>query len=373
MENVKAVQSQVMSKMQVATDKAKALASDFKTQAVTAAKDPKVQTTVGSAAGGTIILGFCGGALGVIAGGAAGAAVGLPFVLFTFGLSVPFSAAVGAGVAGSTGVMAGGTAGCATGGTVGYTIFTWRKELREFVNKVVDKFKQAKNASLAGVMSAFAATKARLVAARLSTLAQIQSAISITKTKVSVLTASSKQVAQDPKAQATAAGATVGGVALGGAGGVAGLATGVVAGGFVGIVPALFTFGLSIPVCAFVGGGAGLFVGTAVGSTTGAVGGGAVGYGAYSKRAEIAEGARKCRTYTTTRVGEMKAFVESKTRAAKVAPVKTTAVPAYSKAFVESKTLAIQPNVESKTIPANAAPVKSPVPESAKKTRPVGA
>merc|ERR1712194_447695 len=119
----------------------------------------------------------------------------------TFGLSVPFSAAVGAGVAGSTGVMAGGTAGCATGGTVGYTIFTWRKELRQFVNKVVDTFKQAKNASRAGVMSAFAATKARVVAARLSTVAQIQSAIRITKTKVSVLTTSGKQVAQSEVAQ----------------------------------------------------------------------------------------------------------------------------------------------------------------------------
>merc|ERR1711972_290482 len=144
-----------------------------------------------------------------------------------------------------------------------------------------------------------------------------------TKCKVSALTNSSLEVATDPKAQATAAGATVGGVALGGAGGAMGLATGAVAGGVVGILPALFTFGLSIPVFAVVGGGAGLCVGTAVGGTTGTVGGGAIGYGVYEKRSEIAEGARKCQTYTKARLRDAKAFVESKTIATKDAPVKS--------------------------------------------------
>merc|ERR1712226_1451984 len=160
---------------------------------------------------------------------------------------------------------------------------------------------------------------------RASIVAQAQNASATIMRKVSALTNSGMQVAKDPKAQATAAGATVGGVALGSTGGVIGLATGAVAGGVVGIVPALFTFGLSIPVFAFVGGGAGLCVGTAVGGTTGAVGGGAVGYGAYGKRSEIAEGARKCRTYTTEKLGEVKAFVESMTTAAKKAPVKSLA------------------------------------------------
>merc|ERR1712113_1118642 len=102
-----------------------------------------------------------------------------------------------------------------------------------------------------------------------------------------------------------------------------GLATGAVAGGVVGIVPALFTFGLSIPAFAVVGGGAGLCVGTAVGGTTGSVGGGAVGYGIYGKRTEIAEGARKCSSYTKARFGDVKAFVESKTSAAKDVPIKS--------------------------------------------------
>merc|ERR1712039_681865 len=139
-----------------------------------------------------------------------------------------------------------------------------------------------------------AATKARLVAMRESIVAQAQNATAMTKRKVYALRISGVQVAKDPKNQATAAGATVGGVALGGAGGAIGLATGAVAGGVVGIVPALFTFCLSIPVFAVVGGGAGLCVGTAVGGSAGSVGGGAIGYGVYGKRAEIADTARKC-------------------------------------------------------------------------------
>merc|ERR1719282_960315 len=137
------------------------------------------------------------------------------------------------------------------------------------------------------------------------------------------LAQSGMRVAKDPKAQATAAGATVGGVTLGGAGGVIGMGTGAVAGGVVGVVPALFTFGLSIPVFAVVGGGAGLCVGTAVGGTTGSVGGGAVGYGVYAKRSEITEGAQKCQSYTKARLIDVKAFVESKTIATKGAPVKS--------------------------------------------------
>merc|ERR1719291_395002 len=119
-----------MDKVNVYDGKAKVFANDFKTRSVEAARNPKVQATVGSAAGGTVLFGLFGGALGVIAGGTAGAAVGLPFVLFTFGLSVPISAVIGGGVAGSTGLVVGGTAGCATGGTVGYTAFTWRKEIQ---------------------------------------------------------------------------------------------------------------------------------------------------------------------------------------------------------------------------------------------------
>merc|ERR1712014_544748 len=90
-----------------------------------------------------------------------------------------------------------------------------------------------------------------------------------------------------------------GSVTVGAAGGGLGLLAGGAAGAAVGLVPALFTFGLSIPVCAAIGGGAGACLGTAAGGTTGFVGGGAVGYGAYnaySQRKEIGLGASEALT-----------------------------------------------------------------------------
>merc|ERR1712216_568909 len=64
----------------------------------------------------------------------------------------------------------------------------------------------------------------------------------------------------------------------------------LVAGGAIGaacgVVPALFTFGLSIPVGAVLGGAAGLCMGTVAGGTVGLVGGGAAGRWAYKHRAQ---------------------------------------------------------------------------------------
>merc|ERR1712066_77587 len=77
--------------------------------------------------------------------------------------------------------------------------------------------------------------------------------------------------------------AAVGGAVLGGT--TAG-AFGTVAGAAVGIIPAFFTFGLSIPAGAM----AGLCVGMAVGSGAGAVGGGLVGYGGFTHRKTISAG-----------------------------------------------------------------------------------
>lgn len=63
-------------------------------------------------------------------------------------------------------------------------------------------------------------------------------------------------------------------------------------GAAVGVVPAVFTFGLSIPVGAFMGGAFGLAAGTVVGGSAGLVGGGTVGYYGYERRNEI-KGAAK--------------------------------------------------------------------------------
>jgi len=87
--------------------------------------------------------------------------------------------------------------------------------------------------------------------------------------------------------QTTAASATAGAVTLGAGGAATGAVTGGVAGAVAGLPLALFTFGLSIPAGAVVGGAAGLVLGTAAGATTGFLGGGVAGYGVYQKKDDI--------------------------------------------------------------------------------------
>lgn len=83
---------------------------------------------------------------------------------------------------------------------------------------------------------------------------------------------------RNPRIQAAAVSAAGCAVALGATGGVAGLLTGGAIGTALGTIPALFTFGLSIPVGAMLGGGTGLCMGTAFGSTIGFIGGGVAGH-----------------------------------------------------------------------------------------------
>eukprot|EP00928_Gymnodinium_smaydae_P061400 TRINITY_DN45483_c0_g1_i1.p1 TRINITY_DN45483_c0_g1~~TRINITY_DN45483_c0_g1_i1.p1 ORF type:complete len:516 (+),score=71.31 TRINITY_DN45483_c0_g1_i1:85-1632(+) len=80
------------------------------------------------------------------------------------------------------------------------------------------------------------------------------------------------------KVQLTLTSSATGAVATGLVGGVAGTIAGVTVGGALGVIPSFFTFGLSIPAGATIGGGLGCCIGTAAGSSVGAVGGGIAGY-----------------------------------------------------------------------------------------------
>merc|ERR1712151_1258409 len=104
-----------------------------------------------------------------------------------------------------------------------------------------------------------------------------------TKTKVggAVSSVSTKAIAigKDPTFQVTSASAVAGGVF----GGVVGSTVGTVTGAAIGLIPAVFTFGLSIPVGATMG----LCTGAFAGSTTGVVGGGALGYGGFTHRKQL--------------------------------------------------------------------------------------
>merc|ERR1712083_860634 len=72
----------------------------------------------------------------------------------------------------------------------------------------------------------------------------------------------------------------------------------------VGLPAALFTLGLSIPVCATVGAVVGGGTGATVGGTTGLVTGGTAGYQAYAHKKEIKDGA----VAVINKAGELKDY-----------------------------------------------------------------
>merc|ERR1740130_2034026 len=114
-------------------------------EAVTFATTTKVGVTSSSAVAGAVVGGTTTGAFGTVAG----AAVGLPLALFTFGLSIPVCAVAGLWV----GTNVGGSAGAVGGGAVGYGGFTHRKAISEGVHsswsKVSGKADQIKTATFA--------------------------------------------------------------------------------------------------------------------------------------------------------------------------------------------------------------------------------
>merc|ERR1719326_231648 len=97
-----------------------------------------------------------------------------------------------------------------------------------------------------------------------------------------------------------------GSVSLAAVGGAFGCMGGMVVGGMVGTIPALLTFGTSIPFGAVVGGALGGGGGACIGGAVGAAAGGAAGHGAYVYRAQIRGGVLRIRVATNQKVEQMK-------------------------------------------------------------------
>lgn len=96
-----------------------------------------------------------------------------------------------------------------------------------------------------------------------------------------------KEELRSPQYQAATVTA-VGGAAVGGTSGAAvGLISGGTVGAVVGLVPAIFTFGLSIPIFAAIGGTCGAAAGAVAGGSAGFVGGAGAGYGAYQRKDKL--------------------------------------------------------------------------------------
>mmetsp|Transcript_95525 Transcript_95525/g.275825 ORF Transcript_95525/g.275825 Transcript_95525/m.275825 type:complete len:426 (-) Transcript_95525:178-1455(-) len=106
-----------------------------------ASADQKVRVAAASAAGGALALGTSGGALGLLLGGATGAAWGVIPAFITFGLSIPVCATVVGTFGMWTGAAVGGAAGLAGGGAAGYGVAACvgERDFHECVEQARDK------------------------------------------------------------------------------------------------------------------------------------------------------------------------------------------------------------------------------------------
>eukprot|EP00933_Yihiella_yeosuensis_P021245 TRINITY_DN1685_c1_g1_i2.p1 TRINITY_DN1685_c1_g1~~TRINITY_DN1685_c1_g1_i2.p1 ORF type:complete len:361 (-),score=141.57 TRINITY_DN1685_c1_g1_i2:496-1578(-) len=111
-----------------------------------------------------------------------------------------------------------------------------------------------------------------------------------------------------------------GALVLGSAGGAFGAVSGVMVGGATGILPALFTFGLSIPAGALAGGVTGFFVGSSCGGSAGL----ASGYGLYKYRVELKDGVLTAKVKLLKNTERSRAKVLAITDMAKTTATKCT-------------------------------------------------
>jgi len=270
-------------------------------QVVQIAKEPTTHVVVLSSVSGAVVVGVAGGAIGLASGAAIGTAAGVAPALLTFGLSVPIGAAVGSGIGMGTGATLGALLGLAGGGAVGGAGCVYHVEIEAGVLHVSQRAletaacartKAFETTSFMKVKAIDAAesvqTKAAGAAAAVAETTA--SAARTTRSKATDLQALARSAAQEPRVQVTAASAAGGAVVAGAGGGFTGLLAGGAAGAACGTIPAIFTLGLSIPVGAALGGGAGLAAGTVAGGTFGLLGGGATGYALYPRRELIHSG-----------------------------------------------------------------------------------
>jgi len=110
---------------------------------------------------------------------------------------------------------------------------------------------------------------------------------SVWRKALAMLRRRGRSVAKDGQLRATALGVAAG-AALGGSGaGALGLVAGGSFGAVCGLLPALVTFGVSVPTGAILGGTTGLVTGAAAGGAAGAVGGGIVARVGWVRRSQL--------------------------------------------------------------------------------------
>lgn len=223
-------------------------------------EDPEALGAVLAAGGGALCVGSAGAVIGAAAGGTVGTAMGAVPALFTFGLSLPIGAVVGGSTGVCVGSAAGGSAGLLGGAVTGFVVAHYRVQIVNGATTVV--------LTVGNVYD-------KLI---IQPSIKVQSTAAFTKKHAKKAGSRAKAIASDRHIQSAAVGAAVGAASLGTAGAVGGTLAGGTTGALIGLVFAPFTFGLSIPMGAAVGGGTGCCVGGAAGTSTGFVCGGSAGF-----------------------------------------------------------------------------------------------
>jgi len=279
---------------------------DLKTRAIALTKNPQFRTVTITTAGGAVTLSTVGGAFGCAAGIVTGSLAGIVPAIFTLGMSIPVGATMGGTVGLVVGASAGGATGAAGGGMVGYGGHKYRNEISAGVIHI-------KKSAQGGVRSVQVFVNDKSDAAKTKAVQHYNfSKVKLASGAAVIRQGVKERAGKLERHHVVIGGAGAGAVAGGTAGGGVGTLAGGAIGAAVGIIPALCTFGLSIPFCAIVGGGIGLGVGTAAGGTGGAVAGGAAGYGGHKYRKEIGDGARGLKSGLGSSAGSVRVKVQER-------------------------------------------------------------
>lgn len=234
-------------------------------------EDPEALAAVAVGGSAALCLGSAGAVVGSTVGGAAGTVIGIVPAIFTFGLSIPVGGSVGLVSGLSMGAAVGGTAGFVGGAATGYGVALYRSEIRNVVICVSIKVQDLHNTLIYQPR-----VKVKKTAKYIGD--KVKDSAEYTDAKVRNLGLNVKELACDKRFQITVASAGTGAAVLGTAGAAGGTMIGGATGALIGLVPAVFTFGLSIPIGAVVGGGFGCAAGATAGGTAGFVSGGTAGF-----------------------------------------------------------------------------------------------
>eukprot|EP00448_Togula_jolla_P011516 CAMPEP_0170603794 /NCGR_PEP_ID=MMETSP0224-20130122/19095_1 /TAXON_ID=285029 /ORGANISM="Togula jolla, Strain CCCM 725" /LENGTH=367 /DNA_ID=CAMNT_0010928685 /DNA_START=83 /DNA_END=1186 /DNA_ORIENTATION=+ len=240
-------------------------------------EDPEALAFVVAGTGGSLCLGSTGAVVCGMAGSTAGAAAGAVPALLTFGFSIPVFATVGGTAGLLVGAVAGGSVGFVGSGIVGYGVAARRRSIRRCIAIAEARCQSAYDVVVVQPVNRIKATKKAIAD-------KADNTRKAAKAKSEAVASNVKEIVADRRVQVSAVSAGAGAAGLGTAGAACGTIVGGAGGAIVGLVPALFTFGLSIPIGAVIGGGAGLCTGAAAGATVGFTGGGAAGAVAYTYR-----------------------------------------------------------------------------------------